>query len=360
MKQGLQINQLQSEIEAESAGRADFVTPFEAMQFSWQDIGSASRVPQVVVSSPSMGKHTMSRYARNQAAAHVGIGARVSDHLLDMDPELWVHNMNKLARHESCRGEKLVRTNARGARAMLSPSYAVIDNAPILSTALESLADIGCTDVGSCHLGDTMYLKAMFPSKLADVRPGDAVQAGLMLRNSEIGGGSITVRGFIYRLVCTNGMTVMDQGDQFFKRIHAGRRVDTFLPDGRVDPSFYTPAITATQDSLQQAIAEIGDGGFLATVNRMRKAAESTEIADPESAMKALRRDMGGLNRAMTDDFMERLIRDGDMTQYGLMNAITNAANDADSYEQATQWEELGGRVLTLNSNQWHRIANAA
>ena len=51
--------------------------------------------------------------------------------------------------------------------------------------------------------------------------PGDIVQAGVMISNSEVGLGAVSIQPLVYRLVCTNGMIVNDMGE---RRHHVGRQ----------------------------------------------------------------------------------------------------------------------------------------
>jgi hypothetical protein len=67
-----------------------------------------------------------------------------------------------------------------------------------------------------------------------------------------------------------------------------------------------------------------------------------------------------GLTQTEGESILERLIRKGDYSQYGMLNAVTNLANDTESYDRATELEFLGGQVLDLNPSQWERIAVAA
>ena len=41
---------------------------------------------------------------------------------------------------------------------------------------------------------------------IVEVKQGDTVQAGIIISNSEVGLGSLSLRTFLYRLVCLNGM----------------------------------------------------------------------------------------------------------------------------------------------------------
>ena len=54
-----------------------------------------------------------------------------------------------------------------------------------------------------------------------EVRKGDIVQAGVMISNSEVGLGAVSIQPLVYRLVCTNGMVVNDMGE---RRHHVGRQ----------------------------------------------------------------------------------------------------------------------------------------
>lgn len=49
---------------------------------------------------------------------------------------------------------------------------------------------------------------------------------------------------------------------------------------------------------------------------------------------------------------MRHLINDGDLSHYGLTNAITRAAQDATSYDRAVELEEVGGVFLHMPERQ--------
>lgn len=42
-----------------------------------------------------------------------------------------------------------------------------------------------------------------------EVRKGDIVQAGVMISNSEVGLGAVSIQPLVYRLVCTNNSDVL-------------------------------------------------------------------------------------------------------------------------------------------------------
>jgi len=54
-----------------------------------------------------------------------------------------------------------------------------------------------------------------------DVRPGDTVQGGFDIVNSETGMSGLVIYGFIFRMVCSNGLMLVKRGMGFY-RMHRG------------------------------------------------------------------------------------------------------------------------------------------
>jgi len=65
------------------------------------------------------------------------------------------------------------------------------------------------------------------------------------------------------------------------------------------------------------------------------------------------------LNDGENGSILRHLISGGDLSQYGLLNAVTAASQDVQDYDRATELERLGGQVLELPQNDWKSIATA-
>jgi hypothetical protein len=102
-----------------------------------------------------------------------------------------------------------------------------------------------------------------------------------------------------------------------------------------------------TQVALDKAIAAMQE-----TTSQMIE-------GNPAQAIELLADDFA-LNGDEKTSVLRHLIQGGDLSRYGLMNAITRTAEDVESYDRATEVETLGGRLLDLSASQWHRIAVAA
>lgn len=202
-----------------------------------------------------------------------------------------------------------------------------------------------------------MYLKVVFPWTEQAVKVGDPVQSGVVIRNNEVGSGSYSIHFLLYRLICLNGMMRADQNDGFVRR-HTGGRVtsDSVIYQADTMSAMQTATIKQTRDAIRTfASPEY----FRAQVETLQAAASGERARNPEKAVEVLQKQMS-LADGERSSILERFIRDQDYSQYGLMNAVTNLANDTSSYDRATELEQLGGKVLSLKPRQWESIAQAA
>jgi len=114
-----------------------------------------------------------------------------------------------------------------------------------------------------------MYLKVVNPRLEAEVNKGDVVQAGIVISNSEVGLGSVSVMPLIFRLVCLNGMIVQDYGQ---RKYHIGRENDEAY-------DLYSDATLAADDSaFMMKLADtvrtaVDEAKFATVVDKLREAA---------------------------------------------------------------------------------------
>jgi hypothetical protein len=54
---------------------------------------------------------------------------------------------------------------------------------------------------------------------------------------------------------------------------------------------------------------------------------------------------------------LQNLLRGGDLSAWGLANAVTRTAEDVTDYDRATELEAAGGRVIELGPADWKAIA---
>jgi hypothetical protein len=359
MKSSMSLTEMATEIERQQKSKQDFVVRSEAIVPVVTEAGTASLV---------IGTRTMpmpiNRHAHGQIASHYDIPRAYYDRMLGEAPVLWQQSVSAWASRKP-NDKRMVRCLDGNVRGFLSPRYRRVDNWDVANAALPVMMETagGGADlrIESAALTETrMYLKVFWPRIEAEIRKGDVVQAGVMLRNSEVGAGRVEVAPYLLRLVCLNGMKVMELGH---KRAHVGRHID--IPDDDVAAELYSDDTKRKDDeALLAKIADTvramaDDVQFTKVVARLRAATEQRIEINPETAVERLAV-RHNLNETTRGSILRHLIDGGDLSAYGLTQAVTATANTVADYEDATDLEELGGRIISLDRDQWQELAQAA
>lgn len=299
---------------------------------------------------------SITEHAHNQIASKLDIPRRYYHRVREQAPALLAQNVNHWLAQDGDR--RMVRTVAGTMRAYLSDRYQRIENEQILEMAMPVLAEIPDVQIVSTALTETnMYIKAVAPRLTGEVRKGDAVQAGVILRNSEVGSGAIVIEPFVYRLVCLNGMTAKDSR---FRRNHVGARISD---DDLTNSMLSDEAIAADDNALLLRFRDVLRGTvtqeFLdACIGKLRDATERKIEGDVPKAVEVLSQKVG-LGKHEGSGVLKYLISGADLSQYGLIQAVTRFSQDVANYDRASELETIGGNILELPSSSWREIANA-
>lgn len=165
---------------------------------------------------------------------------------------------------------------------------------------------------------------------------GDTVAAGVTILNGEYGDTNFRVAPFIYRLVCTNGMTA--------NRLLGGQVVAPHL-------NLTVPAVGL---KIGAAIAEV----MLSHEDAMAKFVATTSIVlkDVMSTLDKVA-EIGGIK---SDKDRSRLLHAFDKepqpTAFNVINAVTRFAR---TKPEATRQnlEDLAGQLVSYTPDQWHAMA---
>lgn len=352
MKAGLTIQDMAREILRQSKAKQDYAVNTANMHMETSGSAPVLRL---------LGNDGIDRVepldiqqtAHRQLGAYLGIPQKYYEKMLTENMGLLADNVNSwLSRSAETR---LIRTMDGRARAFLSDRYRRIDNLDIANITLPVIEEMQDAYYESCQLTeDFLYIKVVNPRLTAEVRPGDIVQAGVIISNSETGLGAVSIQPLIYRLVCSNGMVVNEART---RRTHIGR-VNT------TDENFYLYSqetlaaddkafVLKIRDTVRSAVDE---ARFTQVLGKMR---ESTQMhlntADLPGVVK-LASSSFGITEAESGGVLQRLIEDADYTVYGLANAVTRHSQDVESYDRATQLESIGYSVMTMNPEIFRRI----
>lgn len=345
MNTGITLTALAQQIEAEKAMKKDLIADTRNIRMSTE--GSKLEVD-------GRGEFNVRNLTHNQIATRVGIPQKYYDRMRVEQPDLLAANVNRW--FEQTPERRMIRTMGPDARAFLSDRYQRIDHAEIAEVALPIIATIPQVKIVSCQITEQrMYIQAVAPTIVGEVRKGDIVEAGVVISNSEIGMGSVSVATLAWRLVCLNGMKMPDGN---FKAYHVGRRIaddsdlwkdDTRKADDRA-------VLLKVRDMVSAALDQVR---FNVALEKMRATTEVKVTGNPALAVEELARTIGA-SEAESGGILRSLIEGGDLSAWGMINAVTAQAHTAKDYDRSVEFESAGGALLELPRTEWRRILEAA
>ncbi|MEN6550224.1 MAG: DUF932 domain-containing protein [Armatimonadia bacterium] len=356
MKEGRTLQQLAVEIAAQKQTKRDFLVPANRLEMLHED-GLSLRLP-VKTKEADFQEFGIRDLAHEQIAERLQIPKRYYDVMKERAPELLTRNVNHWL--QTSDDTRLVRTIEGQARAFLSDRYRRLDNDELAEHLLPKLFEIPGLFVPSAEITDRrLYLQVVNNRVSGEVRKGDVVQAGVVISNSEVGCGALQIQPLVYRLVCTNGAIM---NDQRLRQHHLGSRGEggdgMELPWERLaddtiraqDEALWKTARDVARSSLEDAI-------FQQALEKMRRAAGEKIEKKPQEVVELAARRFS-LQDGEQDNVLAFLASGGDMTKWGLVNAVTATANRVTDYDRAVELEKVGGQILEMPDTMWRTLAS--
>lgn len=350
MKSDMNLTALATELERRSAAKQDYVA--NTKQLTMTERGHLQ-----FDTGAGMKDLGLNEIAHNQIAGRLDIPVKYYNRMRREAPGLLATNVNKWLHQEP--EQRMIRTLDGTARAFLSDKYQRIENEEIAEMVLPALLEQEGVKIASCAITEQrMYIKAVFTHIRAEVSVGDVVQSGVSISNSEVGMGAVNIEPFVERLVCTNGMVIKDSK---FSARHVGARAEksegvyelltdeTLKADDRAILLKVRDVVRASFDQVR----------FERHVQKMRDAREDKIEGDPVEAVRALGK-KNGFTEFENTSVLRHLIEGGELSRWGMLNAVTRAAQDVESYDRSHELETLGGTILTLPRTDWKVLAQAA
>ena len=290
------------ELKFDDRGKEDFI--FDLSKVSMKQDGRI-KTPQ--------GFFDPSDHALTQFFSRIKMPARYSKKLLTARGDLvekqanfWLNNSDKKA---------LFRTKHDRVRGVLSEKYSRMNNSTIIGFAKKALDDIDA-DVEEFHLEDRkMRLRVTTPQE-KEIEKGDPVKLGLDIENSEVGYCSLKITPIVYRLVCSNGLRLWVQGNQYTQRhIHINEK------DFRKQVAIAVHAAAKGNEEV---------------IDLLKKSRDKT--------MKNFEEE---LREELSNKTVDRILEHAeDDSVYGIVNGITRTARDIENDDRRVQLEEFAGNLL--------------
>lgn len=364
MKAGLSLTELAHEIERRAAAKADFIAPTGKMEMV-----AAGPKTQLVLQNGDARAFDVNAIAHQQIAEYAGIPKPYYDRMLADDPSLLARNVNRWVHDEQKKDEKrLVRTIDGSVRALLSNKYRPLENEDLAEAVLPVLMDLDLMIISSQITDRRFYIKAVDRRIEKDIPTGkkmgdgghtifDTVSPGIVIANSEVGHGALSIETSIWTKACTNLATM----GTTLRKYHTGTRA--VLSDevyALLSDSTKKATDAATWGQVRDLVkAAFDEARFTDLSKKLAVASEDKiETAEVVEVVERFGRKFN-VNEGERKGILARLIEGGDFTRYGLHSAVTRHSADVEDYDRATEFERMGGQIIELPKSQWQEVLAA-
>jgi hypothetical protein len=377
MKEGRSLVDLANEVTRQNAAKRDFVANTSALQLIVEEaarvtnldsIAEATIARQKEVASPAnlrlrlngIGDFAIRDLTYSQMLEYAGVPKPYGDRMRTACPALLKQNLETWFQLKGDR--RMIRTLDESARAFLSDRFRPLDNYDLMSAIIQPLVDAGA-HVASCEVTENkLYIKATTDLIKFEIKKGDVVQAGIVISNSEVGMGRISVNPYTVRLICLNGAVHESFGS---RRTHVGGRSLIGGNDNEIPEEWLRDETRAADDkAIFMKMADVVRSTFDASKFEIiaSKMADSTtrKIDGDLTKVVEVTSKRLVLNEAEQSAMLRHLIESADLSQWGLGNSITRLSADVPDYNRASDLERLGGSIIEMPKVEWESLLEAA
>ena len=339
MKAGKTPQELIIELRKQQKEKKDYVSPASALHLNGD--GQTLMMKEQPFGTTEL--------FHRQVADSLNIPCKYYDRMRREKPSLLATNVNTwLSERDQ---SYMIRTLSENARAFLSARYRRIDNLEVASAVLPIFAGQPDMEIISGDVTEQkMYMKIV-SHKIEAKCVGDVVQAGVVISNSEVGLGAVSVQPLVYTLACHNGMIVNSMAE---RKTHLGRAVKGLEDFGIITEETQQAEDKAFLLKMRDVVSSVLDEVKFAQIVAKLEQSAGVKITGRVQDVVELTSKNYGLNQCESDDVLKYLIEGGDLSLYGLGNAITRASQNIGSYDRATQLEGIGWNVINMPGSLWN------
>lgn len=368
MKTGLSLPELAREIDRRKDAKEDFAAPASKLEMV---VGRDNKTSLKLHDVKTPRTLPITRIAHEQFADYAGIPMQYYRRMLDDAPALLAQNVNRWLKDKADLKEtRMVRALDGSVRALLSSKFRPLENEDLAEAVLPVLLERDLM-IMSCDITDTrLYIKAVDRKIEKDVPMGrkmgdgsnaifDTVSPAIVISNSEVGRGSLLIETGVFTRACTN----MALFGASMRKFHTGSRAE--LSD-EVYALLSDKTRRVTDAAIWMQTRDLVAAAFDATKfeSLTGKLVEATQDLLPKKVdvVEVVER-VGkkfGLADGERKGVLAALIRDGNLSRYGVHSAITRFSSDVDDYDRATELERVGAKVIELPKSEWRQLAEAA
>lgn len=284
---------------------------------------------------------TVHHHALSQLSEKTGIPYKYVQTLVDdHQGDLLADNFNRRLPQDNTK--YLVRVVNGETRGVLTDKYRRLDTVPILDNFLTKSKEFGAVPIHAKCM-DTQVMVSMAMPTVVEPYPGEFMLYGLCFRNSDYGDGAISLKAWLMRLLCINGMV----GEEGFRQIHLGARIDNIGFSQKTYELDTATMASAVGDVVQAVLAP---EAVKLRLDKIRDAHEKKvnaegAITDMQKTGKITKGEAHEIKQLFSSAEIE-LLPPGN-SAWRLSNAISLFAQNVDDH-RSIELETLAGEVVGL------------
>lgn len=295
----------------------DFMLPVDNVRDAFFD---AEQCKLVYTANEILRKKPLTDFALSQLCSKIGVPVRYINaclenrkfNLAEKNINAWLSSYGKGLFIRECY-DKI--------RGILSNRYSVLDVPDIL----EVLSDVPFDEVRGYFIDPERFSVRLVQSEKMNIA-GEDLFAGIEVDSSDVGRSALSVRFFIYKFACSNGLVITKGGGNLFQQRHIGITSDEFR-FALNDSLLRIPALIENAEELINAAAG--------------KRLSSEEFDIFYNAIKQ--------RTGISNDSFKKVVeltynKYGD-TKWGLINSLTEVAQEY-TLERRIELERAAGEML--------------
>ena len=297
-------------------------------------------------------------FAHTQLAEKANIPLDYYRRMHNQHPVLWKQSVNEWMNHDRHDDTFLVRSIGNDMRALLTSRTKILDSYDLFFHVFK-VADAVGAQVWKMSLSPTkFYMELIHPSWAININDDDGrphnIQhmadphggmhvPGLLVGNSDVGRGALTVTPRIVRWVCNNGTMAGDD----FRRIHLG----SDLPVGIISAETKRLESELIWSEVEDVVRNVFDLDKFRALMHNYASGRDIKVMDVEASIDQVVRDTS-MTEEYRNNLMKAFIEGGDISAFGLMQAATQSAQLLADLDQQYSIERYAHSVLVSESKQ--------
>lgn len=298
----------------------DLVCKADSWENSWYDVLESSRNPLILTPQQTVqfkdGRTTreadITEFAFGQMCQKAGVPAAYVKKCFEHNKQdLAVTNYNAWAmdRNEN-HSDYQIRLFDGRIHAVVTDRYNVFDHSDVMHGIYDAVTNpmiAGKYEANQAFLSpDDLHIRFVdFNNPL--IVGGDILHAGFTVTSNNVGSGALSIKYFLYRFVCRNGMVKIQNGGMLFRQTHLGDFADTGVR------------------MFLDAIGKIDDLNNLTRLQIERAQNVRLTDMDLEVYLKKAQTELH-IGKAGREGLLELVNNTYDRTLWGFLNAVTEQA----------------------------------